>query len=298
MFAKDKSFDFCQNTTMKQTLITVLLAGLICSPLSLAQSPPQTAEPVCASGKLVATFDDDGNHSSHDFQSYRCLLKEERGGYLAQDFYWPSAKRKTDPLTFSKSGLRKPYSDESAKADGLVIGWYENGQKEYEVRLVEGKASGLSTTWHENGQKKSAGQMVNGQRAGLWTNWYENGLKKSEGYFLAERQSGPWRLWYNNGQQAQQGQYADDRETGLWLSWFENGQKASEIAYVDGYLTGRSIIWYRNGKKATERRLINGIESGLQTTWYQNGQKASEKYYQNGKLISEKACDEDGRQIE
>ena len=41
------------------------------------------------------------------------------------------------------------------KPNGLLIGWYKNGQKGVEGTCKDGKEDGLSTKWHENGQKQA-----------------------------------------------------------------------------------------------------------------------------------------------
>ena len=66
------------------------------------------------------------------------------------------------------------------KPNGLMIEWYENGQKSGEGTLKDGKPDGLVIEWHENGQKDSEAIYRNGRKIGLETTWHENGQKKSE----------------------------------------------------------------------------------------------------------------------
>ena len=162
---------------MRNLLLGVLLTGLVLTPLCEAKRSSKVVGPACATGKLVVKFDDYGP-ASKDYRYYRCLLKQDKNGYLVQDFYWPSGKRQFDPLLISKAGLRE-WDKDIAGANGLVVGWHENGQKKSEANYVSGKATGLVTTWHENGQKEAEGQKSQGKPIGLWTFWYENGQKKS-----------------------------------------------------------------------------------------------------------------------
>lgn len=39
------------------------------------------------------------------------------------------------------------------KLDGLVVTWYESGQKNEEVNYKDDKQEGLYEEWHKNGQK-------------------------------------------------------------------------------------------------------------------------------------------------
>jgi len=66
------------------------------------------------------------------------------------------------------------------KPKGLIIEWYENGQKESEVTFKDGEQDGLWTEWRENGQKKEEKTYKDGELDGLLTYWYENGQKKQE----------------------------------------------------------------------------------------------------------------------
>ena len=64
--------------------------------------------------------------------------------------------------------------------DGLLTGWYENGQKKEEITYKDGKQDGLWTGWYANGQKKYEGTRKDGGKEGLHTGWYENGQKSQE----------------------------------------------------------------------------------------------------------------------
>ena len=48
------------------------------------------------------------------------------------------------------------------KLNGLCTWWYENGQKECEIRYEDGKQNGLSTWWCENGQIECEGFFKDG----------------------------------------------------------------------------------------------------------------------------------------
>ncbi len=256
---------------MKSMLLGVLLTGLALAPLSEAKRSSPPAKPVCAQGKFVATFDDDGV-ATRDYRYYRCLLKQEQDRYLIQDFYWPSGKKQMEPLTVTKAGLHE-WNNSDARVNGLFVKWYENGRKAYESNYVDGEETGPLTIWYESGQKKIEGQNTAGKATGRWIYWHEN------------------------GQKAVEGESADDEKTGLWLQWYENGQKASEGRYVDGRETGAWTVWYPNGKKAGEGQYANGNETGLWTFWYEDGRKTAEIQYKDGEKTILKAWDEDGKPV-
>lgn len=256
---------------MKNMLLGVLLTGLALAPISEAKKSDRLAQPVCAEGKLVATFDDDG-FAKHDYRYYRCLLSQDQGRYLIQDFYWPSGKKQMEPLTVPKAGLTE-WNNSDAGVNGLFVKWYENGRKAYESSYVDGKATGPVTGWSENGQKTLEGQNTAGKATGHWMLWHSNGQKLTEVEFVDDKPVGLWQEWHENGQKAGEGRFVDDKETGVWITWHPNGQKVSEGQFADGRKTG---LW---------------------TYWYANGRKRAEEQFRDGKAISQKAWAEDGKEI-
>lgn len=60
--------------------------------------------------------------------------------------------------------------------------WYENGQKEYENKYINGQKGSISTGWYENGQKIFENKYPDEEEA-ILTRWYKNGQKNSEKYY-------------------------------------------------------------------------------------------------------------------
>ena len=72
---------------------------------------------------------------------------------------------------------RLGYLNDGAK-DGLWTSWYENGEKQLEIRYKKDVIHGKTSSWHPNGLKKSAGNIRDGEMDGPWEEWYENGWKE------------------------------------------------------------------------------------------------------------------------
>ena len=60
---------------------------------------------------------------------------------------------------------------------GVVVNYYENGQKYWEERYKNGLKHGTRTEWSENGQKREEGMYKDGERDGKFCNWGEGGEK-------------------------------------------------------------------------------------------------------------------------
>ena len=121
---------------------------------------------------------------------------------------------------------------------GNHFAWHENGNKEYEMVVVDDSIE-MTTSWYKNGQMESKGSTssTNYQEVGLWTRWFENGYKKSEGSYKGEDgRNGEWKFWHSNGQIACIGFFQGFRGDGLWSFWDETGNKIHEHEYTDNEL--------------------------------------------------------------
>lgn len=141
------------------------------APLSDAKPLRQSTKPVCATGRLIATFDEEGDIATRDVRYYRCLLKQHANGYQVQDFYWPSARRQSDPVVVTDKKKLKAWDNAALKFTGPFV------------------------SWHETGQKQKEGQYVDGQRIGKWSEWYKYDQKKLEGQFTVDNEAGNWTYW-------------------------------------------------------------------------------------------------------
>ena len=59
--------------------------------------------------------------------------------------------------------------------DGIVKGFYENGQLTYRRTYKEGKLDGLWEIFHENGQVSFTGYYENDKEVGVWRFFDEKG---------------------------------------------------------------------------------------------------------------------------
>ena len=175
---------------------------------------------------------------------------------------------------------REPYKD--GKEDGLKTGWYENGQKNYEVNYKDGKYDGLATWYYENGQKREERHYKDGKDDGLWTRYYENGQKREEGTYTDDKIEGLLTMWYENGQKQSEGTYTDDKREGLWTSWYENGQKRHERNYKDGKLMS-AVVWKPNGEKCPETNVKDG--NGVVVRYNDEGKVVVRQTYKDGERV-------------
>ena len=207
-------------------------------------------------GQIIAYFDKDNHTIETPEQAYiyrKYLGKTPEDYYIIQNFYQNSDKKQSDPITVQSTVdfLSRPLKT----VEGLVIYWYENGQKMIEWNYLNGKLNGTQIHWYENGQKKSVSHYKNGEDNGLFTEWFENGNKRVE----VNRENGA--------------------ANGLTIEWYEDGSKKAETMWKNGTLEGRNVEWYPNKQKKSEKHYKKNLPIGLWTRWYENGQKKTETYY-------------------
>ena len=152
--------------------------------------------------------------------------------------YHPETKELYSGEVFTNFMGGKPKLEGSYK-DGLMngnwVGWYENGQKEWEGKYKNGDGSDLGET-----------RISRNGRNGIWTFWYENGQKKREINYKYGKEDGSVIEWYKNGQKSGEGTYINGKPDRLVTQWSENGQKESEVTYKDGEVISEKY-WNEDG---------------------------------------------------
>ena len=66
--------------------------------------------------------------------------------------------------------------DKDFPFSGVIYNTYASGKREYEGVYVKGRPNGLLIYWYENGQKMREGKLKNGSPIGRWENYNKDGL--------------------------------------------------------------------------------------------------------------------------
>ncbi|MGE0268044.1 MAG: hypothetical protein AB7S78_06280 [Candidatus Omnitrophota bacterium] len=146
------------------------------------------------------------------------------------------------------------YTDNSGRP--TVVGYFENGLREGEFRTYQagqlvgtldfkkGKMDGMLRGYYANGNLRYEKKFKNNLREGLSKHYYENGRLKDLGYFKAGKQNG--RFWY-----------WDDQGVLAWEMTFKDGWEAehSEQFDVKSVISGDTILLGNN-----QRVHLKGIE--------------------------------------
>jgi antitoxin component YwqK of YwqJK toxin-antitoxin module len=133
--------------------------------------------------------------------------------------------------------------------NGMGTGWYETGQKEYEVNYKNGYKDGIESWWYKSGRKQKRIGWKNGNAEGLIVIWFESGQKKFEAHYKNGKQDGIEREWvpyYHKYPQLHEGP--------------TTYRKLYETHYKDGLENGVRIEWNNEGRLTFKGNFVNGAE--------------------------------------
>ena len=126
-------------------------------------------------GKITATMSSVAYVRQYTIQS---------GIAKAQDFYYPSMKKYSDPYEVPAEQIKVfvPVLD-----NGTLTLWHFNGQKKMVGIYKNSKPNGEWTNWYPNGKKSAVMPYQNGLSEGIGSRYYRNGVKESEIQFKHDK---------------------------------------------------------------------------------------------------------------
>lgn len=239
----------------------------------------------------------------------------ENGDIEFQDFYYPSMNKQTDPLIVEASSDIE--SSTLMPKNGLVIGYFENGNMEWSHHESDGKRNGVAKTWYSNGNLESIQTYVNDKKEGIAAWFYNDGTKQIEALYENDELLS-LQNWDTAGNRVDNKQPSATYEagdpkatttTGNIIGYFEgeNWEIFSETAPKSGKGFVREQLrvlengdievqdfYYPSMKKQMDPIIVshksdikaNNVapDSGVVTTYYEEGQRKDWCEFKNGKV--------------
>ncbi|SNR42489.1 energy transducer TonB [Hymenobacter mucosus] len=163
--------------------------------------------------------------------------------------------------------------------NGQLTWYHPSGTKAGQVHYHNDEADGLYVGWYEDGRISQRGEYTDGQRTGRWITVHRNGQKRSEGRYHNGRAVGEWHYYYDTGQLSAI-ELPDRQGKPLALAFFnEDGS-----AYM-GKVQARELPKFPGGQGA----LLSYIARNT------NYPKNSRRKGITGKVYVRYTVDEDGR---
>ncbi|HFC7476005.1 TPA: toxin-antitoxin system YwqK family antitoxin [Neisseria meningitidis] len=212
-------------------------------------------------GKLTATMS-----SAAYIRQYSVVA----GIAHAQDFYYPSMKKYSEPYIVASTQIKS---------------------------FVPTLQNGMLILWHFNGQKKMAGGFSKGKPDGEWVNWYPNGKKSAVMPYKNGLSEGTGYRYYRNGGKESKIQFKQNKANGVWKQWYADGSIKTEMVMVNDE-PAKILTWDESGRLLSELSIRHHQRNGVVLEWYEDGSKKSEAVYQDDKLVRKTQWDKDGYLIE
>ena len=99
--------------------------------------------------------------------------------YITDEYGTKKLYKETHFYPDEKKYVEFKYDTDGLK-DGICVSWYENGNKNSEIKYVHGKEDGEYRVWHSNGKLFIKGQSNMGEKVGVWEFYDSLGVKTKE----------------------------------------------------------------------------------------------------------------------
>ncbi|MCW3073800.1 MAG: phophatidylinositol-4-phosphate 5-kinase [Flaviaesturariibacter sp.] len=226
-------------------------------------------------------------------------------GFKGSFFTYNDAGQKINTGTYyyASGKVKETNEYKEGQVQGMCIGYYQNGTKEYEITYANDEKNGPATFYHLNGKIKSSGFYKDGDADGDWTNYNEKGNVTEKFTYLNGDLTGYSETYLPNGkldleEVYQKGwltslhQYDSTGKTifsgafkngnGKYESIFPNGKKRYEGTYKNGEFDGPFTVYYGNGGIRVKKGFDRGLLQGNYTDYHVNGKVASTGEYELG----------------
>jgi antitoxin component YwqK of YwqJK toxin-antitoxin module/Tfp pilus assembly protein PilF len=213
----------------------------------------------------LVTYTLDGVKKSHAFY-------DQKGNVQGPDtIFYPSGK----------INEIKQYRNDTL--NGPTLSYFLNGNKKFEINVVDGKDNGYYTSFYANGQPESEGWIQDDDYQGEWLFYNEGGKLTSRSYYLNGDLNGYKEEYYPDGKKTLEEKY----HLG-WLEQMTQYDDAGKVIAVDSFpkISGKYRLLYPGGQLMAETNYVNGDFDGPYKTFYFDGSAESSFFYKRGVLDS------------
>ena len=141
-----------------------------------------------------------------------------------------------------------------------IISYYENGNKEEEVFVINELFDGEALVYYPSGKLKEKDFFKNGKRDGEAIIYYENGNVKQKSLFKNDKREGDLFMYYPSGKLRQ-------------TEKFINGKEDGEVREYDESGVIKEKAYFINGKQEKEHFFYDEKGNLIKTDIYKNGVK-------------------------
>ena len=171
----------------------------------------------------------------------------KNGEIVQQDIYSKNKKLKAKKF-FLENGKTK------------IISYYENGNKQEEVFVINELFDGEALVYYPSGKLKEKDFFKNGKSEGESIIYYENGNVKQKSTFKNDKREGDLFIYYPSGKLLQKRNFINGKAEGELIEYYENGVVKEKAYFI-------------NDKQEKEHFFYDEKGNLIKTDIYKNGVK-------------------------
>ena len=141
-----------------------------------------------------------------------------------------------------------------------IISYYENGNKEEEVFVINELFDGEALVYYPSGKLKEKDFFKNGKREGEAIIYYENGNVKQKSLFKNDKREGDLFMYYPSGKLRQTEKFINGKEDGEVIEYYESGVIKEKAYFINGKQEKEHFFYDEKGNLTKTEIYKNGVK--------------------------------------
>jgi len=141
-----------------------------------------------------------------------------------------------------------------------IISYYENGNKEEEVFVINELLDGEALVYYPNGKLREKDFFKNGKRDGEAIIYYENGNVKQKSLFKNDKREGDLFMYYPSGKLCQTEKFINGKEDGEVIEYYESGIIKEKAYFINGKQEKEHFFYDEKGNLIKTEIYKNGVK--------------------------------------
>ena len=141
-----------------------------------------------------------------------------------------------------------------------IISYYENGNKQEEIFVMNELFDGDAFAYYPSGKLKEKDFFKNGKREGEAIIYYENGNVKQKSLFKNNKREGDLSMYYPSGKLLQTEKYVNGKEEREVIEYYESGAIKEKAYFINDKQEGEHLFYDEKGNLTKTEIYKNGIK--------------------------------------
>ncbi|WP_338968887.1 toxin-antitoxin system YwqK family antitoxin [Fusobacterium nucleatum] len=171
----------------------------------------------------------------------------KNGEIVQQDIYSKNKKLKAKKF-FLENGKTK------------IISYYENGNKQEEVFVINELFDGEALVYYPSGKLKEKDFFKKGKREGETIIYYENGNAKQKSTFKNDKREGDLFIYYPSGKLRQTEKFINGKAEGEVIEYYESGAIKEKAYFINDKQEKEHFFYDEKGNLTKTEIYKNGVK--------------------------------------